>query len=61
MLHVYRFEYFHHTTSTYVLADEDYATEDAIREIGGRMLRESSLEVHASRVGRGGYLLPDEL
>ena len=57
MVLVYRFQYFNHKTGTYLVAEEDYATASAIREIGGQIVPGSVMDVDASRVGRAGYLL----
>ena len=57
MVLVYRFQYFNHKTGTYLEADDEYATAGAIREIGGRIVPGSVIDVEASRIGRAGYVL----
>ena len=55
---VYRFEYFDRAANARAVAD-DFATEKAIREVGGTVLHETGKEVPEGEVTFSGIWRPD--
>ena len=55
---VYRFEYFDRAAKIRRVAD-DFATEKAIREVGGTVVRDSGKEVPEGEVTFSGIWRPD--
>ena len=55
---VYTFEYFDRTTGKWLIAP-DMATEKAIEAMGAKIVRESALDVDATRVAYAGILMRD--
>jgi hypothetical protein len=53
---VYSFEYFDRATGKWLLAP-DMATEAAITSMGAKIVRDSALEVDATRVAYAGILM----
>lgn len=59
MVNVFRFKYLDSATKSLVEA-RDYATAEAIREVGGVKLDDSGIVVDDSRVSRAGLLIRDK-
>ncbi|HUP29612.1 MAG TPA: hypothetical protein VM122_05525 [Usitatibacter sp.] len=58
LITVYRFKYLDPLSKT-LLEARDYATDKAIRELGGVKLENTGIAVDDSRVGRSGILIQD--